>query len=67
VGTILGFLEISFGLGMALGPWFGGYVYDLSGSYWWAFGLALLTFMVSYLAIHLSLSWHFRDLAKAEG
>lgn len=67
VGTILGFLEISFGLGMAFGPWFGGYVYDLSGSYWWAFGLALLTFMVSYLAIHLSLSWHFRDLAKIEG
>jgi len=67
VGTILGFLEISFGLGMAFGPWFGGYVYDLSGSYWWAFGLALLTFMVSYLAIHLSLSWHFRDSAKTEG
>lgn len=67
VGTILGFLEVSFGLGMAFGPWFGGYVYDLNGSYWWAFGLALFTFTVSYLAIHLSLSWHLRDSAKTEG
>ncbi|MFQ5917352.1 MAG: MFS transporter [Candidatus Binatia bacterium] len=67
VGTILGFLEISFGMGMAFGPWFGGFVYDFTGSYRWAFVFGLLTFLTSYLAVHAALSWHFRDLAKTKG
>lgn len=36
-GTILGTLNMGYGLGGALGAWFGGYVYDTTGSY----GLAL--------------------------
>jgi MFS family permease len=40
-GTIFGLISIGYGLGGALGPWFGGYVYDLLGSYRPAFILAL--------------------------
>jgi MFS transporter, OFA family, oxalate/formate antiporter len=40
-GTIFGLMSIGYGLGGALGPWFGGYVYDLLGSYRPAFILAL--------------------------
>jgi MFS family permease len=39
-GTIFGLISIGQGLGGALGPWFGGYVYDLLGSYRPAFTLA---------------------------
>ncbi len=64
IGTIYGFLEISFGLGMALGAWFGGYVYDLTGSYRWAFVVGLISFVISYLSLQLSMAWHQRDLAS---
>jgi MFS family permease len=40
-GTIFGLISIGSGLGGALGPWCGGYVYDLLGSYRPAFLLAL--------------------------
>ncbi|MGH7844221.1 MAG: MFS transporter [Candidatus Binatia bacterium] len=60
IGTIFGFLEIGFGLGMALGSWSGGIAYDLTGSYRWAFSLALLSFTVSFLAIKSSMTWHQR-------
>ena len=33
VATIIGLLEIFFGIGIAFGPWFGGFVYDVTGSY----------------------------------
>ncbi len=65
IGTILGFLEISFGLGSALGAWLGGYLFDLTGSYRWPFSLCLLAFMISYLGVHLSLVWHTRESQPA--
>ena len=39
-GTIFGLISIGYGLGGALGPWFGGYIYDLLGSYRPAFTVA---------------------------
>jgi len=66
IGTIFGFLEISFGLGMALGAWLGGYVYDLTGSYHWAFVVGLSSFLVSYVSIQLSMAWHQRDWAARQ-
>lgn len=39
-GTIFGLMSIGHGLGGAFGPWYGGYVYDLFGSYRPAFLLA---------------------------
>ncbi|HWP56259.1 MAG TPA: MFS transporter [Candidatus Acidoferrales bacterium] len=61
VGTIFGFLEIGFGVGMALGSWSGGIAYDLTGSYRLAFALALVSFSISYLAIKSSAAWHRRQ------
>jgi len=36
-GSIYGFINIGNGIGGALGPWLGGYLYDISGSYVVAF------------------------------
>jgi MFS family permease len=58
IGTIFGFLEITFGLGMALGSWSGGTIFDVTGSYHWAFALALLCFIGSFLGIQASIAWH---------
>ena len=65
IGTIYGFLEISFGVGMALGAWLGGHVYDVTGSYRWAFAVGLVSFVVAYLCIRLSMAWHQSDLASS--
>jgi len=43
--TIRGFMDIFQMLGTVIGPVFAGYVYDVSGSYYWAF----LSFVVTYL------------------
>jgi MFS family permease len=63
IGTIFGFLEITFGLGMALGAWSGGTIFDWTGSYRWSFVLAIVCFSLSYLAIQMSAGWH-RKQAK---
>lgn len=57
IGTIFGFLEITFGIGMALGSWAGGAIFDFTGSYRWAFMLSLACFILSFLAIQISASW----------
>ena len=41
IGTIYGLVEGSVGIGGAFGSWIGGYVFDQTGSYMWAFGLAV--------------------------
>jgi len=61
IGLIFGFLEISFGLGSALGSWIGGYLFDVTGSYAWSFAVCLICFAVSGLAIHLCVRWHTRQ------
>ena len=40
-GSIYGFITLFSGFGNALGAWLGGYVYDLTGSYAIAFGVAI--------------------------
>jgi MFS family permease len=40
-GTIFGLIHLSNGVGAALGPWMGGALYDATGSYGLAFGVAL--------------------------
>jgi len=53
-GVISGLILTGFGIGGAIGPWLGGYIYDISGSYVSAFifsmvcfGLAGVTFWVA--------------------
>ena len=66
IGTIFGFLEITFGLGMALGSWSGGTIFDVTGSYRWAFILALACFALSFLAIQASTAWHRKQTTKTQ-
>jgi len=61
IGTIFGFLEITFGIGMALGSWAGGAIFDLTGSYRWAFAASLACFVLSYAAIQASTRWQKRS------
>jgi len=61
IGTIFGFLEITFGIGMALGSWAGGAIFDFTGSYRWAFMLSLACFILSFLAIQTSASWRHKN------
>ena len=41
-GSINGFLSIAFGLGGILGPWFGGFIFDATGSYSTALAVAIV-------------------------
>jgi MFS family permease len=66
VGTIFGFLEIGFGVGMAFGSWTGGIVFDITGSYRSAFALAIVCFTVSFLAIQASTAWERKQLKRIE-
>jgi MFS family permease len=65
IGLIFGLLEISFGLGSALGSWIGGYLFDVHGSYAWAFTLCLVCFAISGLAIHTCTRWQARETGLA--
>ena len=60
VAMILGLLEVTFGLGAALGTWFGGFAYDLTGSYQYAWVLELLCLAVIYASIRAGLAWKAR-------
>jgi len=53
-GAIYGYYAISVGMGGALGSYFGGLFYDLSGSYLISFGLASLGLILSDICIWLA-------------
>ncbi len=61
VGKILGWLEITFGIGVAFGPWFGGYVYDVAGSYRTAWIVGMAAFAMTYVSIRASMVWQRRS------
>ena len=61
VGTIFGWLEITFGIGVALGSWFGGYAFDVTGSYQHAWILGLVSFTVAYLSVQACMMWKRRS------
>ena len=52
-GAIFGYSVISVGVGGALGSWFGGFFYDISGSYLVSFVLSALVLLLSDLCIWL--------------
>jgi len=64
IGLIFGFLEISFGLGSAIGSWVGGYLFDLTGSYAWSFAVCLICFVISGTAIHACVRWQARQTSE---
>ena len=50
-GTINGYNITAFGLGGALGPWLGGYLFDTTGHYTIAFWLALLATVTATVGV----------------
>ncbi len=61
IGLIFGLLEVSFGLGSALGAWVGGYLFDVTGSYAWPFSLCLVCYAISGVAIKACSRWQGRQ------
>ena len=53
IGTIFGLLEVGFGVGAAIGPAMGGFIFDASGSYSLAFLLGAVTMVIVALLISL--------------
>jgi len=53
LGAILGLLEVSFGIGAAIGPAIGGFIFDVSHSYFVAFslGAAVMLVVTSLIAL----------------
>jgi MFS family permease len=51
IGIIYGLVEGSVGVGGAFGSWLGGYVFDQTGSYLWAFGVAATAAALAGLTI----------------
>lgn len=58
-GAIYGYFTLSIGIGGALGAWLGGFLYDLTDSYFIAFLVALGCFVVSTMSV-----WAVRGAAK---
>ncbi len=53
-GTINGYVISAFGLGGALGPWLGGYLFDLNGHYTQAFWVAIAATVLATVGIILA-------------
>jgi len=57
-GAIAGLLLTGMGIGATIGPWLGGYIYDISGSYISAFVFCMVCFSVACLAFWIAAPRH---------
>lgn len=53
-GAIAGMMLAGMGVGGAIGPWLGGYIYDVTGSYTIAFILAMVCYGISCIAVWIA-------------
>jgi MFS family permease len=53
IGTVLGLMEVGFGIGAAAGSAIGGYIFDVTGSYTIAFIIAVVALVVATLLVAL--------------
>jgi len=53
-GAINGFCLLGFGVGGAIGPWLGGYIFDVMGSYTLAFVIVIVTHGLSCISLWLA-------------
>ena len=62
-GAIAGLLLTGVGIGAVIGPWLGGYIYDISGSYSIAFILSMVSFGLAGIAFWMAAP---RNAAKVQ-
>jgi MFS family permease len=53
-GGIMALLLTGMGVGGAIGPWLGGYIYDISGSYSSSFILSMACFGLTSVAVWIA-------------
>ena len=53
-GAIYGYFTLSIGIGGVIGAWLGGFIYDVTGSYFIAFLTAFLCFSISVITVWVS-------------
>ncbi len=53
-GAISGLILTGFGIGGAIGPWLGGYIYDITGSYISAFLFSMVCFGIAVIAFWIA-------------
>jgi len=54
VGSIVGAVWFAFALGGTIGPWLGGWLFEVNGNYLLAFTLAMVLFAVSCATLWLA-------------
>jgi MFS family permease len=63
-GAITGLLSLGNGIGAAFGPWLGGVIYDVTGSYQIAFALSIVSIALAYLSFWVAASPAFPALFR---
>ncbi len=53
-GMVNGLILMGFGLGGAIGPWLGGYIFDTTGSYTQAFIISIAAYVISCLSFWIA-------------
>ena len=53
-GAVFGIVVAGMGVGGAIGPWLGGFIYDVFGSYFWAFIVCIATFCMACLCFWIA-------------
>ncbi len=65
-GTFYGMVEGVIGIGGALGSWLGGYLFDQTQSYFWAFFLVIPLNLISILLVWLAAPRKYQNLRPVE-
>jgi len=66
-GMVNGLLLAGMGFGGILGPWLGGYVFDVTGSYTIAFTICIVAYILACVSLWIAAPRHAAKLAKARG
>jgi len=53
-GTVNGILFMGFGLGGAIGPWLGGYIFDITGNYSLAFIICIVAYTIACVSFWIA-------------
>ncbi len=54
LGSITGFIITSLGIGLSIGPWLAGYIFDITGTYRFAFFIAMIALFISGIWIWIA-------------